>query len=50
MGLLIATLVLVSVAVAGYFFGADSRDGQDWKPLCIPGPQPREAQRIPDSC
>jgi hypothetical protein len=35
-GALIFFLVLTAVGVAGWLFGADSRDGQDWRPYPWP--------------
>jgi hypothetical protein len=35
-GLLIFVLVLSAVGVAGWLFGADSRDGEDWRPYAGP--------------
>ena len=33
---LIVVLVMIAVAVAAWRFGADSRDGQDWRPYVWP--------------
>lgn len=38
---LVVALVVVGLPLAALLFGADSRDGRDWKPLCgLPSPSP----------
>jgi hypothetical protein len=37
---LIVVVVVVGLIIAVPFFGADSRDGRDWRPLCLTSPVP----------
>jgi uncharacterized protein (UPF0333 family) len=40
MQLLIVVIVLATVGVGAYFWGADTRDGRDWQPLDVGGCSP----------
>lgn len=33
MAVLVLVTIIVAIDVAGWFWGADSRDGKDWQPL-----------------
>lgn len=37
---LIVVVIVLGLIMAVPFFGADSRDGRDWRPLCLASPLP----------
>ena len=47
---LVVALVVVGLPLAALLFGADSRDGRDWQPLCgLPSPSPDADWPSPDT-